>query len=335
MPADSTTQASWSQQLAQLCDERDLYRALLVADPVQLRQFLRQGHAHLESVQALLQQPARGSVEFRTKLAMLANELTHLGALCTPLDLPSFQRRLEPLLERLEALRALPDATGDDLLPVLEMIDDLYCHLICASDVRPRTPPARIEAEDARTPEAPDEKLSLALAHLAERIAAEQGREIELISHGLGQIPESLRSSLFDMMSQLVRNAVEHGIEPPKERLELAKPRAGSLQIDFAAVPGGSRLSVRDDGRGLDSIGLHAVAVKRGLIEESAHDHVSPRQVARLIFAPGITTSSDPARTGIGLQSVREAVRRLGGRIEFSTKLGHFTRFDILLPNTA
>jgi chemotaxis protein histidine kinase CheA len=136
---------------------------------------------------------------------------------------------------------------------------------------------------------------------------------------------------VFDALSQLLRNAVEHGIEPPDARLAAGKNAAGQLLIELSGDPAtGFELRFQDDGRGLDVTALAQAAVRRGLLTSEAAATLDPRQLASLIFQPGLSTVDD--RRGSGLQIVRDQVHRLQGRVLVATKPGQYTRYRIRLP---
>ena len=101
------------------------------------------------------------------------------------------------------------------------------------------------------------------------------------------------------------------------------------------AAPQGFELNVQDDGAGLDGERIAEVAVRLGLLNADAPSPLDPSRVVSLIFQPGVTTSRDPARRGLGLQIVREHVQRLGGKLQIAAKRGQFVRFQISLPTVA
>jgi two-component system chemotaxis sensor kinase CheA len=174
-----------------------------------------------------------------------------------------------------------------------------------------------------------------ALEQLAERFAGEQGKRVGLVTMGLEDIPEEWTGTLFDLLGQLVRNAIEHGIEPAAVRAERAKPAIGTLVIEF--IDGGAHgfeLNVQDDGGGLDAEAIAAAAVRKGLIGQELARTLEPTRLVNLIFQPGLSTAAAPgdARRGQGMAIVRDHVQRLGGRLQFSTKRGQFARYRISLP---
>jgi two-component system chemotaxis sensor kinase CheA len=170
---------------------------------------------------------------------------------------------------------------------------------------------------------------------MTERLAHEHGKEVSLITLGLEDIPESWVSTLFDLLGQLLRNAIEHGIETPAERLAKAKSAQGTLVVEFIARVDSFELLMQDDGRGLDAGGIAHSAVKKGLLSTQAAQLLDHARLVSLIFQPGVTTAADATRRGQGMKIVRQHVQRLGGRIQASTKTDLYTRFRVQLPALA
>ncbi len=140
-------------------------------------------------------------------------------------------------------------------------------------------------------------KLTTALEQLAEKAATEHGKRVGLVTMGLEDIPEEWSGTLFDLLGQLVRNAVEHGIESSHVRVERGKPAIGTLVIEFVAHgPQGYELNVQDDGGGLDAERIVAAAIKLGLLAPEAAPALAPVRLISFMFHPGLTTA--PPRTG-------------------------------------
>jgi two-component system chemotaxis sensor kinase CheA len=151
---------------------------------------------------------------------------------------------------------------------------------------------------------------------------------------GLEDIPEQWISTLFDALGQLLRNAIEHGIETPEQRISRGKPELGTLVIEFLdRGENGFELNMQDDGQGLDAESIAQTAVRQGILESNALETLEPSQLVSLIFQPGLTTARDGLHRGQGMQIVRDHVQQLGGRIQVATKRGQFTRYRMHLPH--
>jgi len=327
-------------ELESLRDQRDLYRSLLLAEPPMLAAFMTQALETVERLRSSLRTPTRDQAAFHLKIDRLLDELTALGDALLGLHLPTIGTRIAQALTALREVGARLAATGNDLLPAMVVLEELCSHLTVAADCTAvHVPlaihePAALELESSQR--RTQAKLATALEQLADRFAAEQGKRVALVTMGLEDIPEEMTGTLFDLLGQLVRNAIEHGIELAATRAEHTKPAIGTLVIEFIdSGAQGFELNVQDDGGGLDAEGIAEAALRQGLVGAEAAGALDPTRLVNLIFQPGLTTVvSGPgdARRGQGMSIVRDHVRRLGGRLQFSTKRGQFTRYRISLP---
>jgi len=331
-------------ELDNLRDQRDLYRSLLLSEPAQLATFMAHALQTVERIRSSLRTPTREPAAFRGKIERLVDELIGLGEALIELHLPTVGARQVSALAALREVESRAAATGNDLLPAMVVLEELCSHLTVAADcIAVHVPlgahqPVSFELESSvRLSQV---KLATALEQLAERLAAEHGRRVGLVTMGLEDIPSEWTGPLFDVLSQLVRNAIEHGIEEAGVRATRTKPPIGTLVIEFIDCGvQGYELNVQDDGGGLDAEGITAAAVRQGLIPAGDTQALGPTRLVSLIFQPGLSTASaapgDSAQRGQGMGIVRDHVQRLGGRLQFSTKRGHFTRYRINLPAPA
>jgi chemosensory pili system protein ChpA (sensor histidine kinase/response regulator) len=148
-------------------------------------------------------------------------------------------------------------------------------------------------------------------------------------------VPDPLKQTVTDVLVQLVRNALAHGIEAPSERIKAGKAEQGKIAVQFAQTPEGYELVFRDDGRGLDFESIRARSISLGRLDATAAAALDARQLAGLIFEPGFSTaakSSDTAGSGVGLDVVMAAVKRAGGKIAVGTQPGQYTQFRMRFP---
>jgi two-component system chemotaxis sensor kinase CheA len=176
----------------------------------------------------------------------------------------------------------------------------------------------------------------VALQQLSDQLSAAQGKLVQLTTIGLEQVPEIEVPSFYDMLSQMLRNAIEYGIEMPAQRRAAGKNARGTLLVEFQLRRGEqSELNFQDDGQGLDAERIVQVAIASGLIAEDSSLEQNRRQASALIFHSGLSTAADPAGRGAGMRILRDSVKRLHGQIQVATKRGLFTRLRIRLPLAA
>lgn len=146
-------------------------------------------------------------------------------------------------------------------------------------------------------------------------------------------VDKAVLNKIFDPLLHILRNAVDHGLETPEERKRSGKPMSGTVVISAKIMPGGVRISVRDDGKGLDVARIKAKAVERGLLKGTAD--ISDARAYNLIFEPGFSTAENVSRIsgrGVGLDVVKREVLNLGGQIDIDSTPGQGTEFVITLP---
>ena len=162
------------------------------------------------------------------------------------------------------------------------------------------------------------------------------GKKISLeISGENSELDKSVIEKLFDPLTHLVRNALDHGLETPEERLSAGKPEVGTLSLHAQHRGGHIEIVVRDDGRGLDPDKIAAKARALGLI--ASDETLDAQRAQQLIFRSGFSTAdrvSDLSGRGVGLDVVRENITSLGGRVEVTSTPGQGSMFLIRLPLT-
>jgi two-component system chemotaxis sensor kinase CheA len=167
-------------------------------------------------------------------------------------------------------------------------------------------------------------------------IGGSLGKEVKLvITGGDAEMDKALVERISDPMLHLVRNSLDHGIEPPEERRAAGKPAQGSLRLHAYHDAGNIVIEVSDDGRGLDRDRILAKAVDKGLV--AAGTNLSDHEVYDLIFEPGFSTAdkvSNLSGRGVGMDVVRRNVAALRGSIEVDSVKGHGATIRIRLPLT-
>ena len=173
------------------------------------------------------------------------------------------------------------------------------------------------------------------LPRLTRDIADRLGKEVELELQGEDtELDKSVIEKIADPLTHLVRNALDHGIETPEERVATGKSRIGYLLVRAAHQSGNIVITVSDDGAGLNREKILAKAREVGL---DASSNWQNEDVWRLIFTPGFSTASavtDISGRGVGMDVVWQNVHALGGRIDIDSVPGHGTNMTIRLPLT-
>ncbi len=171
---------------------------------------------------------------------------------------------------------------------------------------------------------------------LVRDLSTELGKEIELTTDGAEtELDKTVIERLSDPLVHIIRNSIDHGIEPPSVRMAAGKPKKGTIHL--SAVHSGAHVLIRiqDDGAGLDAEAIRAKAIEKGLIQADAV--LSEREVRELILAPGFSTAKSVTGVsgrGVGMDVVKKAIDVLRGTIEISSARGNGTTITLKLPLT-
>lgn len=166
-------------------------------------------------------------------------------------------------------------------------------------------------------------------------LAAKLGKKVELVTSGEAtELDKGLIEKITDPLTHLVRNSVDHGVEPPEKRRALGKPETGTITLSAFHQGGSIVIEVRDDGAGLNRDKLLSKAREKGL---PVHDAMTDQEVWALIFAPGFSTAevvTDVSGRGVGMDVVKKNIAALNGSVEIDSQLGKGTRITVRLPLT-
>jgi two-component system chemotaxis sensor kinase CheA len=177
------------------------------------------------------------------------------------------------------------------------------------------------------------------LPRMAREVARQLGKRVELSIEGAEiELDRSILDRLSDPLVHLIRNAVGHGIEMPSVREEAGKNEIGQIAIDARRVKDSIRVSIRDDGAGIDLDRVRERAITAGIVLADLAEDLSPEQLAALVFQPGISTAesiSELSGRGVGMDAVRATIESLGGQVEIATRRGCGTTTTMVVPITA
>jgi two-component system sensor histidine kinase and response regulator WspE len=151
------------------------------------------------------------------------------------------------------------------------------------------------------------------------------------------QVDRDILTTLEAPLGHLLRNAIDHGIESPEERRANGKPVEGTIRLQARHSAGRLQVIVEDDGRGVDVQKMRATVIARSLITREAAERLSEAELLEFLFLPGFSTKgtvTDISGRGVGLDVVRDTVKRLRGTVRVSSQLGQGTRFILQLPVT-
>jgi two-component system, chemotaxis family, sensor kinase CheA len=173
---------------------------------------------------------------------------------------------------------------------------------------------------------------------IARDLARQLGKDVELVLAGEEtEVDKTMIEDLADPLIHLIRNAVDHGVESPEERVRSGKPAKSLVRLEARQEGDHIVLIIADDGRGMSPERIRAKAVDKGLITEEDANTLDERQSLSLIFLPGFSTKtqiSDVSGRGVGMDVVKTNIQKLNGSVDIRSEPGKGSVFIISLPLT-
>ena len=164
------------------------------------------------------------------------------------------------------------------------------------------------------------------------------GKKIELTLEGVDvELDKTIIEAISDPLTHLIRNSVDHGIEPPGKRSNLGKNPIGRIHLAALHEAGQVTIEITDDGKGIDGNQIAATAIRKGLISESQAAAMTRKEKMDLILLPGFSTAdriTDVSGRGVGMDVVKTNLDKLGGSMDIESSLGQYTTITIKLPLT-
>jgi HPt (histidine-containing phosphotransfer) domain-containing protein len=344
----------------------ELLLGILHVDPRALEDFLATAQGQLREMNDALRAQdfatsSSGQMDLlRQRLDTVFRCVHNIKGNAALLKLEYFVKIAEQFESKIAELKSRTALGGDDFLAVViaqsalrsdvEELQELREKLIGirgADAHRPLAAEALLSPPARQTSSLPtfigEDDLVDAIRTLADSIAGKLGKEVRVEADGFDTrlVPDERRRVIKDVLIQLARNSVVHGIEEPQVREASQKPGCGTISI--RRVPdtdaGTFRFTFRDDGAGLDPQKIRARVVHQNLLDREQADAFDDSSIVGMIFAPGFTTaeiSTVDAGRGMGMDIVkRRIVDECGGEIAIRSDPGRYCEFEFALPVTA
>lgn len=174
------------------------------------------------------------------------------------------------------------------------------------------------------------------MSRVVREVADMVGKSVRLVTEGENcEVDKTVIERLADPLTHMIRNAIDHGLEKPEDRLAAGKSEQGVVRMTAAHRSGRVIIEVSDDGGGINRARVKDIAVRKGLIDANAQ--LSDGEIDDLIFHPGFSTAStisDVSGRGVGMDVVKRSIQALGGRISITSRPGLGTTFTLSLPLT-
>lgn len=272
-----------------------------------------------------LEQKAKGIVKIKNKLLRLNEGIAKLSE-SSIIE----KEELRPIREELQAISMLCEKLKDDIYNFQEDIE------LATSRIGVGT--YQLQTEVMKVRMLPLSTLFAIFPRLVRDLSREVGKDISLsISGEDTELDKQIIEEISEGLIQLVRNAIDHGIEEPSVRELLGKPKTGKIKLSARSRGSEVEISVSDDGGGILPEKIRAKAKELGILPPEVIDEKTDKEIINLIFSPGFSTKEKATTLsgrGVGLDVVKEKVERLKGTIEVTSEKNVGTKFTLRLPLT-
>jgi two-component system, chemotaxis family, sensor kinase CheA len=303
---------------------------LLKVHPASLKYFLDSAERKLLEVNDHLRNIGADSMDYRRSIAAIFRLIHALKGEAAVLGLDMFEGLAQQFEVQLAALRDKDSMSGEDLVALPLPLDEFLQRVMLARELM-----TRLASYHDAFSGAGEDGFVESLGTLARRIASDHGKEVQLIMELdlFNTLPRKVQSGLQDIVVQLMRNAVVHGIEAPTERSERSKSSAGNIYVTLRPVGAGEfEFVMRDDGRGLMPPRIRTALRESGRYTEDQLQQFDDRQIVMKIFDAGFSTAAPAGRDaghGVGMDVVKQKIEQLGARLRITTRDNMFTQFSI------
>jgi len=176
------------------------------------------------------------------------------------------------------------------------------------------------------------------MIRLVHDISVKAGKEVELVLIGEEtEIDKTVIETITDPLVHLLRNSLDHGLEPPDERIAAGKSQKGTVTLSARHEEGEVWVTIKDDGRGLNKKKIIEKAISNGLYTEEEIETLTDKQINNLIFAPGFSTAekiTDISGRGVGMDVVKKNLERIKGKIDVTSTPGQGSKIILRIPLT-
>ncbi|MDW8002868.1 MAG: chemotaxis protein CheA [Deltaproteobacteria bacterium] len=184
----------------------------------------------------------------------------------------------------------------------------------------------------------PISKVFNKIPRMVRELCLEFKKEVELKIEGEEtELDKSVIEVLHDPMVHIIRNSIDHGIEPPEEREKKGKPKKGMISVRAYKEGNHIIIEVLDDGKGIDTKAIREKVKEKRLLSEEELNSMSEKEIMNLIFLPGLSTAKTVTKVsgrGVGMDVVKTSIERLNGQVYVDSLLGHWTKLTLKLPLT-
>lgn len=348
---DITARVLLEQELESTKEQGEQQVEMLVsflhAEPTMLRNFLLDSRESLSEVNTILKDPVTDKADLKAKIDKMFISIHRMKGEASSLNFDAFAERAHEFESDLSDLKKVTNIKGIDFLPLTIRLDKLISYTETLNELSSRLQSGESldvsvnEGETTFMTRSISDEQRGAWYHLNElvsNVAEDTGKLVHFVPSGLveSELTEDQSKMVKDVSIQLLRNSIVHGIEKPEVREKRRKSAHGRIDLRLASLPDGSvELVVRDDGNGLDIESIKQRIVDKGLVKAAEIADWNDQKIVSMAFSSGFSTSDETsmhAGRGVGLDIIRDSVKKLGGQLRLRQSAGKYCQFEITLP---
>jgi two-component system chemotaxis sensor kinase CheA len=312
-------------------DMRNLFEVMQV-DQKTLGNFIEDANYEFNRAKETLQNEY---IPIRQKLIKLYQSIHAIKSNALIVDLSGYGAKLHAFESQIKALQGKDEKTSiDDIQQLNEELEKQIEGKEKLTEII-----MRLKSFNTASDIGKDETFVNALRQAGERVAKDENKKLDFIVEAFDKeaLDRGPQRVMKDILTQLIRNSVHHGIEMPKERKRLSKSETGIIKLSITIKNSMINMRLSDDGKGLDFDFIAQQAKSQGLLNNIPAEKIDRQFLSNIIFSPGFSTSETEdihAGRGIGLNLVKDRLREVKGKIGIQSKKGQGLTFDIQIPLT-
>jgi len=314
--------------------QMEWFLSILHVEPELLKQFIDSAHTELNEIENVLK-GGHADQQYQEVLEKIYRSVHLIKGNASLLDLKFYAKKAHDFEEEIELLKKHERLSGKDFVPLVMHLGEMRSDIDEINKMIERISQIHSYFRPKRRFES--KMLIKSIDNLVKTIAEDYKKEVKFIHNNFKgeQVPYQYRLVVKDILIQMVRNSLKHGIELPEEREQCGKNRIGSIEISTVSNNGEFCFRFRDDGRGLQIEKLREKLKLSNKWSDSKIEKWSEKKVAQTIFESGISTSDSTdfvAGRGVGMDIIQEKIKTHHGQINFEYESGKFLEFSISLP---
>lgn len=316
-------------------EETDQLLNIIKINPIALREYLDKAEISLNEIYVRYEKD--NTKDFTNLVTFTFNIIHNLKGNASLIELGLVEDKLHTIEESLIKLRGTT-IKGDDFVKVLYEINELK-DIIAEMDGMLSRIAAIYHESSSKEMILSNDRFVNSIEKAIKRIGSEMGKNAELVFKNDNDIilPEKDKLQINDVMIQLIRNSLVHGIETPDERANHGKTSTATIEIEIGKTPDGDlQISYSDDGRGLDKDKILFQAKKNGLVSESK-ESLKETEIYKMIFEDGFSTASETGKhagRGQGMSVIKSTLEKINAQYSISTVAGSRFEMSFSMPLT-